>query len=194
MKLCLVTNNQNKLHEIRHKLGDRFEILSLQDIGHIGELPEHQKTLEGNSLEKAEFIYKNYHVDCVADDTGLEVVALDGEPGVYSSRYAGPQKSSQDNMDLLLQNMQDITDRRAQFRTVVTLIRNGKTKQFEGIVQGKLANEKKGGEGFGYDPIFIPKGYETTFAEMSMEEKNKISHRGKAIEKLCRFLQKKAVD
>jgi len=191
MKLCLATNNPKKIEEIKHKLGERFEVLSLADIGHFDELPEHQKTLEGNSLEKAEFIYKNYQIDCIADDTGLEVVALDGEPGVFSSRYAGPQKNSDDNVDLLLENLLDKTDRRAQFRTVITLIKGGKTKQFEGIVKGKITIERRGNSGFGYDPVFIPKGYEQTFSEMSLEEKNRISHRALAIEKLCSFLKKK---
>ncbi len=192
MKICLASNNENKLREIKHKLGETFEIVSLADIGHVGELPENQKTLEGNSLEKAEYIYKNYGIDCIADDTGLEVVALDGAPGVYSSRYAGPHKSSEDNMNLLLKNLQIKEDRRAQFRTIVTLIMNGKTKQFEGRVAGKISKTKSGQEGFGYDPIFIPKGYEQTFAEMSLDEKNKISHRSEAVEKLVKFLLKKA--
>ena len=194
MKICLATNNHKKIEEIKYKLGDNFEILSLSDIGYHDELPENQKTLEGNSLEKAEFIYKNFQIDCIADDTGLEVVALDGEPGVYSSRYAGPQKNSEDNMDLLLENMQDKTDRRAQFRTVITLIRSGKTRQFEGLIKGKIATERHGTLGFGYDPIFIPKGYEKTFGEMSLAEKNDISHRGIAVEKLCQFLKKKIRD
>ncbi len=194
MKICLASNNPNKLNEIRHALGSSFEVLSLNDIGHEGELPEHQKTLEGNSLEKAEFIYNKYKIDVIADDTGLEVVALDGAPGVYSARYAGPECSPKDNMDLLLNTMIDNNDRRAQFRTVITLISNGKTKQFEGRVQGIISRELKGNEGFGYDPIFIPKGYEISFAEMSMEEKNKISHRGQAIQKLSQFLLKKVKD
>ena len=191
MKICLASNNPNKLREIRHSLGPSFEVLSLKDIGHDGDLPEHQKTLEGNSLEKAEFIYKNYGLDCISDDTGLEVVALDGEPGVYSSRYAGPSCSSKDNMELLLKNLEDKDDRRAQFRTIITLIRKGRTRQFEGIVQGSIIKEGRGVEGFGYDPIFVPKGYDVSFAEMSFEEKNKISHRGQAINKLTNFLQKK---
>ena len=194
MKICLASNNPNKLKEIRHTLGSAFEVLSLADIGHEGELPEHQKTLEGNSLEKAEFIHKKYGIDVIADDTGLEVVALDGEPGVYSSRYAGPACSPQDNMNLLLKNMEESNDRRAQFRTVVTLIRNKRTRQFEGRVQGTILRELRGSEGFGYDPIFVPKGYEISFAEMPMEEKNKISHRSEAIQKLSNFLLKKVKD
>ena len=193
MKICLASNNPNKLKEIRHTLGPAYEVLSLADIGHTGELPEHQKTLEGNSLEKAEFIHKKYGIDCISDDTGLEVVALDGAPGVYSSRYAGPDCSPKDNMDLLLKNMEGKDDRRAQFRTVVTLIRNKRTRQFEGLVQGSILRELRGSEGFGYDPIFVPKGYDVSFAEMSLEEKNKISHRGLAVKKLCEFLQKKKI-
>lgn len=194
MKICLATHNPNKVTEIKNKLGGKFDILSLEDLGQDKELPEHQKTLEGNSLEKAEFIYKKYKIDCIADDTGLEVVALDGAPGVFSARYAGPQKSSEDNIDLLLKNLENVSDRRAQFRTVITLIRNGKTRQFEGVVQGKISREKHGAQGFGYDPVFVPKGSDVTFAEMSLEEKNKISHRAIAIDKLAKFLLKHTQD
>lgn len=194
MKICFATNNINKLIEIRNKLGDRFEVLGLTDLGHDEELPENQKTLEGNSLEKAEFIYKKYKIDCIADDTGLEVVALDGAPGVLSARYAGSQKSSDDNIALLLKNLDGIEDRRAQFRTVITLIKQGKTRQFEGIVQGKITDRRHGINGFGYDPVFVPKGHHHTFAEMSLEDKNMISHRGIAVEKLVRFLLKHSED
>ena len=191
MKICLATNNPNKLEEIKHTLGEGYDILSLEDIGHFGELPENQKTLEGNSLEKAEYIYKTYEVDCIADDTGLEVFALDGAPGVYSARYAGEGKKAEDNINLLLKNMEDIDDRRAQFRTIITIIRNGKTRQFEGRILGKITKERSGSQGFGYDPVFIPKGYDQTFADMAFSEKNKISHRAQAIEKLHKFLLKK---
>lgn len=194
MKICLATKNLNKLEEIKSKLGSGFEVLCLSDFGDEEELPEHQKTLEGNSLEKAEYIYKKYKINCVADDTGLEVVALDGAPGVLSARYAGEQKSSEDNIDLLLKNLEGVQDRRAQFRTVITLIRNGRTKQFEGVVQGKIAAQKLGRNGFGYDPVFIPKGHDISFAEMSLDEKNLISHRGIAIDKLVKFLQKHSDD
>lgn len=190
MKICFATHNPNKLREIQLKLGEGFQVVSLDDIGFSDELPEHQKTLEGNSLEKAEFIFKNYRIDCFADDTGLEVFALDGEPGVLSARYAGPQKNARDNIELLLKNLEEKDDRGAQFRTVITLIYRGKTKQFEGLIKGKIIKELKGTEGFGYDPVFIPKGYDKTFAEMSMEEKNIISHRAKAVEKLVNFLLK----
>ncbi len=194
MKICVATNNADKLKEIKNKLGNNFELLSLADIGHEGELPENQKTLEGNSLEKAEYIYRKFEIDCIADDTGLEVVALDGKPGVYSSRYAGPQRNAEDNMNLLLAEMEGQSDRRAQFRTVITLILKGKTRQFEGAIQGRITEEKHGVNGFGYDPVFIPKGHETTFSEMSLEEKNQISHRAIAVEKLTRFLSKKSED
>jgi len=190
MRICFATHNLNKLQEIQQKLGPDFEVVSLDDLGFHEELPENQKTLEGNSLEKAEFIHKQFNIDCFADDTGLEVFALDGAPGVFSARYAGEQKNAQDNIRLLLENLADIDDRRAQFRTVITLKRKGKTKQFEGIVKGEVIPDSRGMAGFGYDPIFVPKGYDQTFAEMSMAEKNQISHRGKAIDKLVQFLLK----
>lgn len=194
MRICVATNNADKLKEIKNKLGDKFEVLGLGDIGYLGELPENQKTLEGNSLEKAEYIYNKFGIDCIADDTGLEVVALDGKPGVFSSRYAGPQRNPEDNMNLLLAELEGQSDRRAQFRTVITLILNGKTRQFEGAIQGKITEKRHGMNGFGYDPIFIPKGHELTFSEMSLDEKNEISHRAIAVEKLARFLLKKSED
>ena len=190
MALCFATNNRNKIKEIEKLLGQEYPLLGLKDIGCTVELPETQKTLEGNSLQKAEYVYHHYRTDCFADDTGLEVFALDGEPGVYSARYAGPERDSQKNMALLLENLQGKDSRAARFRTVITLIKEGKTHQFEGIVKGKIKENYQGNEGFGYDPIFIPEGYDKTFAEMSMEEKNKISHRGIAIQKLVAFLRK----
>ena len=189
-KICFATNNQNKLSEVKQKLGGDFNLVGLAEIGCDQELPENQKTLEGNSLEKADFIYKNYQVDCFADDTGLEVYSLDGAPGVISARYAGMSRSAQDNIDLLLSNLREKKDKRAQFRTVITLIISGKSKQFEGIVKGHIIEEMRGDSGFGYDPIFIPKGFDKTFAQMTMEEKNAISHRAIATEKLIAFLQK----
>jgi len=189
MEICFATNNANKLKEIRELLPD-FSILSLTDIGHQGDLPEDQTTLEGNSHQKADYVYKNYKVNCFADDTGLEVFALDGDPGVYSARYSGKHHDSEANMALLLKNMVDVKDRSAQFRTVVTLILDGKVKQFEGRVKGDILRSKQGVEGFGYDPIFKPKGYDISFAEMSMSKKNEISHRGLAIEKLTHYLNK----
>ncbi|MDF9800204.1 XTP/dITP diphosphohydrolase [Catalinimonas alkaloidigena] len=189
MKICFATNNANKLKEIRQLLGSHFEVQSLKDIGCEQELPENQDTLEGNSAEKARFVYDDYGIDCFADDTGLEVKALNGEPGVYSARYAGPQRSSEDNMQRLLEALKDKDDRTAQFRTVITLILSGEQHQFEGIVSGRISEGKSGSEGFGYDPIFVPDGYTQSFAEMDMATKNKISHRGLATKKLVAFLK-----
>lgn len=188
MKICFATNNKHKIKEIAKLLEGKIELLSLEDIGCEEELPENQKTLEGNSLQKAEYVCKKYNINCFADDTGLEVIALDGEPGVYSARYAGKERDSMKNMQLLLEKLQDKENRKAQFRTVISLCLDGKMKQFEGIVKGSIIREFKGNEGFGYDPIFVPEGYEQTFAEMSLEEKNKISHRGIAVKKLAEFL------
>ena len=187
-KLCFATNNAHKLEEIQAILGDSFELLSLNDINCKEELPETGNTLEANSLQKAKYLYDNYQVDCFADDTGLEVQALGGEPGVYSARYAGGQRSHADNINLLLKNLVGITNRSARFRTVITLIQNGKVTQFEGIVNGKIIDELKGTQGFGYDPIFIPEGYDRTFAEMDLIEKGVISHRGRAFQQLVEFL------
>ena len=190
MKVCFATNNQNKINEVRHLLGESATILSLNDIGCTQELPENQKTLGGNSLEKAEFVYDNYNIDCFADDTGLEVFVLDGEPGVLSARYAGPRKNSSDNINLLLQKLDGVSERNCQFRTVITLIHQGKTIQFEGVVKGTLAESQTGAEGFGYDPIFIPNGFDRTFAEMSLAEKSQVSHRAIAVQKLVKHLDK----
>nr|WKN39503.1 non-canonical purine NTP diphosphatase [Tunicatimonas sp. TK19036] len=189
MKLCFATNNAHKITEVQQLLGSSFEIVSLQDIGCAEELPETQNTLEGNSAQKARFVYEHYQVDCFADDTGLEIQALKGEPGVYSARYAGPQRDNQANMQKVLNNLEGETNRQAQFRTVITLILAGKEYAFEGTAPGTIAQEPSGHEGFGYDPIFIPEGYEQSFAEMLLEEKNQISHRGKAVQKLVGFLQ-----
>ncbi|WKN32866.1 non-canonical purine NTP diphosphatase [Porifericola rhodea] len=188
MKICFATNNANKLKEIRQLLGNTIAIQSLQEIGCTEELPENQDTLEGNSEEKARYVYEHYQQDCFADDTGLEVNALEGEPGVYSARYAGPQRSNEDNMEKLLTRLNGKADRSARFRTVITLILSGKQYQFEGIVKGKIVSERSGKQGFGYDPIFVPEGYSQTFAEMDMQTKNKISHRGLATKKLADFL------
>jgi XTP/dITP diphosphohydrolase len=187
-KLCFATNNAHKLAEIQAILGNSFELLSLNDIHCKEELPETGNTLEANSLQKAKYLYDNYQVDCFADDTGLEVHSLGGEPGVYSARYAGLQRSHTDNVNLLLKNLVNEPDRSARFRTVITLIQNGKITQFEGIVNGKIIENLRGTEGFGYDPIFIPEGYDRTFAEMELMEKANISHRGRAFEKLVKFL------
>jgi XTP/dITP diphosphohydrolase len=190
MQICFATNNKHKLEEVKHLLGNKFQILSLQEIGCLDELPETQDTLEGNSLQKADFVFNKYNVPCFADDTGLEVEALHGAPGVYSAHYAGEQRSSEDNIDLLLQNLKNQANRKAQFRTVITLKGfNSKDYFFEGIVKGEITTERKGASGFGYDPVFVPEGFKTTFAEMSMGKKNKLSHRGIAVEKLVKFLQ-----
>ncbi len=187
-KLCFATNNAHKLEEIQAILGDSFELLSLKDINCTKELPETGNTLEANSLQKAQYLYDHYQVNCFADDSGLEVHALGGEPGVDSAHYAGPQRSHADNINLLLKNLTDETDRSAQFRTVITLIQNGKVSQFEGSIKGQIISELRGNEGFGYDPVFVPEGYKTTFAEMPLTEKGKISHRAKAFGKLVAFL------
>jgi XTP/dITP diphosphohydrolase len=192
MRLCFATNNKHKIKEIEALLGSSYQLLSLEDIGCDVELPEDQDTLEGNSLQKAQYVYAHFQVDCFADDTGLEVTALNGAPGVYSARYAGPEKDTTANMALLLKNLGGKSDRSAQFRTVITLILGGRQIQFEGIVKGKIAEHHHGEKGFGYDPIFIPEGYSKTFAEMSQEEKNKISHRGLAIQKLVKYLREEA--
>ncbi len=189
MKLCFATNNPNKLSEIQGLLGGEFELLGLKDIGCEEGLAEDQGTLEGNSLQKAQYVHDQYGVNCFADDTGLEVEALDSEPGVYSARYAGSHRSNADNMALVMKKLENATDRSAQFRTVVTLIIDGQQTQFEGVAKGTIIKEQRGSEGFGYDPIFVPDGYDQTFAEMTQAQKNQISHRGKAVEKLVEFLK-----
>jgi len=187
-KLCFATNNAHKLEEIQTILGDRFDLLSLKDINCTDELPETGDTLEANSLQKAQYLYDHYQVNCFADDSGLEVYALGGEPGVDSAHYAGPKRIHADNVQLLLKNLASKYDRSAQFRTVITLILNGEISQFEGLIKGRIISELRGSEGFGYDPIFVPEGHETTFAEMSLIEKGKMSHRARAFEKLVSYL------
>ena len=187
-ELCFATNNAHKLEEIQAILGNSFELISLKETGCKEELPETGNTLEANSLQKAQYLYDHYQVNCFADDSGLEVQALGGEPGVDSAHYAGPKRSHADNVNLLLKNLADKTNRSAQFRTVITLIQNGEITQFEGSVKGQIIGESRGTQGFGYDPIFVPDGHTATFAEMSLAEKGKISHRTKAFEKLVEFL------
>ena len=190
-KLVFATNNAHKLEEIRAILGDKVEILSLNDINCHADIPETADTLQGNAALKAQYIYENYGLDCFADDTGLEVEALNGAPGIYSARYAGGEgHDSEANMKKLLSEMQDKENRKARFRTVICLIEGGKEHFFEGIVNGSIIRERKGGAGFGYDPIFMPDGYSETFAEMGNDEKNKISHRARAVQKLCEYLNK----
>ncbi len=190
-KLVFATNNAHKLEEIRSMLGDRIEISSLADIHCQADIPETADTLEGNARQKAMYIYENYGLDCFADDTGLEVEALGGAPGVYSARYAGGEgHDSQANMNKLLKEMEEKSNRKAQFRTIISLIEKGEEKQFEGIVKGEIIREKKGESGFGYDPVFQPEGYHETFAELGNEIKNKISHRARAVKALCEYLLK----
>ena len=187
-KLVFATNNLHKLNEVSTILENKIELLSLNDINCHIDIPETSNTLEGNALLKAQYIYSNYKLNCFADDTGLEVEALNGEPGVYSARYAGDIHNSEANMLKLLHNMDGKENRQAQFRTVISLILDETEYQFEGIIKGKIITEKRGSSGFGYDPIFIPEGYDKTFAELGDEIKNKISHRAQAVNKLCKFL------
>lgn len=188
MKLVFATNNQHKLDEVRKITAGYTEIVSLSDIDCHGDIPETADTLEGNALQKVRYIKENFGYDCFADDTGLEVEALDNAPGVYSARYAGPGHDSEANMNKLLREMEGKENRKARFRTAIALILNGKEYLFEGIVNGTIIKEKRGGSGFGYDPIFVPDTYSQTFAEMGNETKNQISHRAEAVRKLTAFL------
>lgn len=188
MKLVFATNNEHKINEIREMLSDKFILVSLDQIGCNDDIPETSDTIEGNASQKANYIYEKYGLNCFADDTGLEVEALDMAPGIYSARYAGPQRNSEDNIDKLLSELDKIKNRKARFRTVISLIIDGKETLFEGIVNGNIIEERKGKKGFGYDPVFQPEGYNLSFAEMDLKEKNKISHRGRAIAKLTNFL------
>lgn len=191
MKLVFATNNKHKLEEIRHILKDsRVEIGSLKDTGFTGDIPETAETLEGNALQKAHYIFDKFQINCFADDTGLEVDCLKGAPGVYSARYAGEGCSFDDNVTKLLKEMEGCENRNACFKTVIALIITGTEHLFYGKVCGKILHERRGTLGFGYDPVFQPDGFDKTFAEMSPEEKNSISHRFKAIEGLKAFLQK----
>lgn len=189
MKLVFASNNKNKIKEIQQLLPSSIEIVSLEDIGCHEEIPETADTIEGNAILKANYVTEKYGYDCFADDTGLEVEALNGAPGVYSARYAGEQRSSEDNMDRLLEALSDKSNRNAQFKTVITLNIKGKQHLFTGIAQGEITLAKVGSEGFGYDPIFQPLGYKETFAELSSALKNQISHRGKATQLLISFLK-----
>ena len=201
MKIVFATNNRNKLAEIRSILGDRFEIVSLKDIGCDVDIPETGTTLEENAMQKARYIYDNYGLSVFADDTGLEVDALGGAPGIYSARYAGGAgHDSEANMTKLLAELGENNNRKARFRTVIALLLkndsaadNNRTKPdeqlFEGIAEGEIIRERRGGEGFGYDPIFMPQGYDKTFAELGLDVKNKISHRAKAVERLAEYLK-----
>ncbi len=187
MQLCFATNNAHKLQEIRAILSENFVLKTLQEIGCEEDLPETTDTIEGNSLQKAEYVWKNYGINCFADDSGLEIDALEGAPGVHSAHYSGERNHAK-NIERVLSELQGMNDRSAQFKTVITLILNGQIHQFEGIVEGKLIEQPRGTQGFGYDPIFVPKGHDRTFAEMTLEEKGKLSHRAKAFAKLIKFL------
>lgn len=190
MRICLATNNVHKVEEIQAALGTDFPLISLREIGCDEELPETQGTISGNSFQKAAYVFRNYKIPSLADDSGLEVVALNGEPGINSAHYAGPQRNHNDNMTLLLKKMEDVVDRKACFKTILTLMMSEhEVHQFTGILEGTILTEKRGSSGFGYDPLFLPDGFTKTLAEISLEEKNKISHRGRAVQKLVDFLK-----
>ena len=188
MNLVFATNNQHKIEEVDHLLRNKFRLLSLNDISCNEEIPETGKTLKENASQKATYIHNKFSIDCFADDTGLEIDALNGKPGVFSARYAGEEKNSEKNIEKVLFEIKNCKNRNAKFKTVISLMVGQKEYQFEGIINGTIAEEKRGEKGFGYDPIFIPRGFDKSFAEMLLEEKNKISHRAIAIEKLAAFL------
>jgi len=188
MELIFASSNQNKAKEIQAVLPDGIQILTLNDLGFTGDIPETASTLEGNALLKAQFVAERWDKNCFSDDSGLEITALNQEPGVFSARYAGPQRNDQDNMDLVLQKLEGVEDRSACFKTVIALIYNKETFIFEGRVDGIIRPDKKGSNGFGYDPIFEPEGLGKTFAEMSLEEKSRYSHRKRSTEKMVSFL------
>ena len=188
MQLVFATNNLNKLKEVQSLIPNNIKLLSLTDIGCVEDVPETRDTIEGNAIQKAAYIKEHYGYDCFADDTGLIVEALNGEPGVYSARYAGEQRSSEDNIQKILKNLKDVSNRNAQFETVIALQFQGKQHVFTGICKGEITLAKAGDQGFGYDPIFKAEGYDKTFAEISLQEKNQIGHRGKAVQLLVQFL------
>ena len=190
IQIIFATNNQNKLKEVQAQLPDEIKLISLKDIGCYEDIPETQKTIEGNAIQKANYIKMKYNKDCFADDTGLEVMALNGAPGVHSARYAGPEKNSKKNIEKLLLSLEKTANRSAQFKTVIALHYKGELIQFEGICEGKITRTAKGSGGFGYDPIFKPSVKDKTFAELTLKEKNKIGHRGIAVAKLIAFFNK----
>jgi len=190
MKLVFATHNKNKLKEVKALMPSHIELVSLTDIGCHDEIPETSNTIEGNALIKANFVKENYGFDCFADDTGLEVKALNNEPGVYSARYAGSDNNAKANMNKLLVNLENESNRDARFKTVIALTLKGGHQLFTGICEGKITKEKRGADGFGYDPIFQPKGFDNTFAEMTLQQKSEIGHRGKAVRMLIEFLSK----
>lgn len=189
MQLVFASNNKNKILELQSMLPETITILSLESIGCFEDIPETADTIEGNAIQKANYVTEKFGYDCFADDTGLEVDALNGDPGVFSARYAGEQRNADDNMNKLLESLTDKKDRKAQFKTVIALNLNGKQHLFTGIAKGEITLEKIGNQGFGYDPIFQPEGFPETFAQLSLEIKNKISHRGKATQQLIHFLK-----
>ena len=194
MQLVFATNNLNKLKEVQSLIPQKIKLLSLQDIGCFEDVPETQDTIEGNAIQKTKFIKEHYGYDCFADDTGLEVETLNGEPGVYSARYAGEQREANDNMNLLLKRLESKTNRQAQFKTVIALHLNDNLETFTGICKGEITKEKHGEQGFGYDPIFRAEGYTKTFAEISLDEKNQIGHRGKAVKLLVEYLNNRLLN
>ncbi len=189
MQIVFATNNINKIREVQALLPNSIQIISLESIGCLEDIPETADTIEGNAIQKANYITQKYGYDCFADDTGLEVEALHGEPGVYSARYAGAQRNADDNMNLLLEKLRNQTNRKAQFKTVIALNLKGKQHLFTGIAAGEITLEKIGNQGFGYDPIFQPEGFSETFAQLSLAQKGQISHRGKATQALINFLE-----
>jgi XTP/dITP diphosphohydrolase len=192
IQIVFATNNQNKLKEVQAQLPDEIKLISLKDIGCYEDIPETQKTIEGNAIQKANYIKMKYNKDCFADDTGLEVMALNGAPGVHSARYAGPEKNSKKNIEKLLSSLEKTANRSAQFKTVIALHYKGELIQFEGICEGKITRTAKGSGGFGYDPIFKPSVKDKTFAELTLKEKNEIGHRGIAVAKLIAFFNKQS--
>lgn len=188
MKLVFASNNKHKIQEIKQLLPETFEIVSLEDIGCFEDIPETADTIEGNAILKADYVTQNYGLPCFADDSGLEVEALNGQPGVFSARYAGEQKNDEDNIQKLLTELQNHSNRKAQFKTVIALNLNGEQHLFTGIIKGQIISEKRGTNGFGYDPVFVAENSDKTFAELSSEEKNKVSHRAKAVKELIGFI------
>jgi len=190
MKIVFASNNKNKVQEIQNQVPESIQIVTLEEIGCFEDIEETGKTLEENAIIKANYVTEKYNLPCFADDSGLEIEALNGEPGVYSARYAGEEKSSEANMQKVLENLNGVSNRKAQFKTVIALNINNEQYLFTGTVEGEIRNEQKGTNGFGYDPIFEPEYLGKTFAEMTLEDKNKMSHRGRAVEKLITFLSK----
>ena len=191
IEILFATNNSNKLYEVQAQLPKRIKLISLKDIECNEEIPETQNTIEGNAIQKANYVKNKYNLDCFAEDTGLEVEILNGEPGVYSARYAGPEKNTKDNIQKLLYKLKDKANRKAQFKTVIAMHFKGKLITFQGICKGEITENVMGSEGFGYDPIFKPLGNSKTFAQLSLNEKNKIGHRGRAVTQLIDFFQAK---